>query len=164
MAHEEVDVSVALVHHPPATQASSEWYGSGDQPVQREMLPKFDFILHEHEHRDETIQIKYLDREDSMVLSAGALYVGGGYPKTFKAFRFNLDSFVCQIYFWRYSEHKRAWTPDPGPQWPAGYVQALLGERLKRRHAGPGPLAGTRLPAGARQGRGAARTIPAQSR
>ena len=130
MATLRVDAAVALLHHPPM----SNWYSPYEQDLQREELQKFDFILHGHEHRDNTVQLKFLDQHDAMILGAGALYVGGGYPKTFKVFRFNLDGLVYQVYFWRYSEERRAWIPDTGPYWPMGYLQGALGDRLRLRH------------------------------
>jgi len=69
-----------------------------------------------------------------MIMSAGALYVGGGYPKTFKAVRFNLDECLYQVYFWRFIFEKQSWVPDAGPFWPLGYLQAALGTKLRKRH------------------------------
>lgn len=130
----DADVTVALLHHPP----DSLWYAYFDRFLHRTELRRFDFLLHGHEHFDHSVQIGFLDHEDAMVLAAGALYEAGGYPKTFKAVRFNLDSLLYQVYFWRYLHEKRAWLPDPGPAWPLGYVQAALGTRLRTRHAAAG--------------------------
>jgi 3',5'-cyclic AMP phosphodiesterase CpdA len=130
IGQQETDATVALVHHPP----DSEWYSYFDRFLHRAELSNFDFVLRGHEHVDDNVQIGYLDKGDSMVMGAGALYDGGGYPKTFKAFRFNLDSSLFQVYFWRYSNEKRSWLPDPGPQWKLGYLQAQLGPRMRKRH------------------------------
>ncbi len=126
----DADVSMALVHHPP----DSEWFNSFEQPLQRSLLSKFDFVLHGHQHQDRDKELKHLGDSENLTFSAGALYVGGGFPKTFKAIRFNLDECSFQVYFWRFIYEKQAWVTDSGPFWPWGYYQAMLGAPLRKRH------------------------------
>lgn len=109
---EGVDLKLALVHHPPA----SEWFAPFDRQFHGEMLlQQFDFILRGHEHEpDSHQQINLGSGRQWYHIAAGALYQTESYVKTINAVSLNLDTGSAVIFHWLYFEKEARWEEYAG--------------------------------------------------
>jgi hypothetical protein len=99
------DMRVLLVHHPPET----DWFRVFDMLRQRDIVDRFDFVLHGHEHERHTT---FRLGRQHVRISGGSLYHTDHFPIGFNAVRIDLETGRASVFFWRYEETLQKWVRD----------------------------------------------------
>ena len=114
----DVDLKVALVHHP----IQSPWFKDFDAAIHGPRLAGFHFVLRGHEHLWNAVSTTNLEEGREQVrIAAGALYETLERPINCNAIRVNLDTQEVILFLWHYVTDIDRWVPDTAHLRPNGF-------------------------------------------
>lgn len=106
----DVDLRIALIHHPPGTS----WFRGFEKSGHAELLKEYQVILHGHEHNLEYGVFKTFSATDTQIrVAGGAMYSGSAKQALgVNALTLNLATGDAVGFCWRFFEDRLRWAPD----------------------------------------------------